>query len=127
MSNGPLNGPAPPGANWVDLVSRTIAQVGFPAVVAGVLLWFLLNKFQGNMDMITSRMEHNANAVEDFVTQLKGQTDELKIQTKELQLQTGIMSKEVESLYKVAEDAEALVNLRRSEMEMLRLQGKGPQ
>jgi len=55
--------PPPPGT-WVDIASRAIVQVGFPVVVAGVLLWFLLTRFQHNMDAITTRMEANTAAMQ---------------------------------------------------------------
>jgi len=69
------------GSGWVDVASRAIVQVGFPVVVAGVLLWFLLTRFQDTLIDITTRMEKNANVVEAFTGELHVHTNELKEQT----------------------------------------------
>lgn len=95
-----------PGAGWVDIASRAIVQVGFPVVVAGVLLWFLLTRFQGNMEMITTRMQANTEAAYAFIDsqkslmyELQAQNAEMKIQTNELKAQTTAM----ERIQKLAE------------------------
>jgi hypothetical protein len=80
-----------PGAGWVDVASRAIVQVGFPVVVAGVLLWFLLTKFQDNMNTITSRMAANTQNVADLINTEKGTLAELQRQTIELQEQTATL------------------------------------
>src|SRR5262245_10773997 len=85
------------GGGWVDAASRVIVQVGFPTVVAGVLLWFLLTKFTDNMDAIADRMEANAKAVELFTTMQNDQLLEMKAHTKELREQTGMMKEWVAS------------------------------
>jgi len=119
MANGP---PSPqvviPGAGWVDVASRVVVQVGFPVVVAGVLLWYVLGSFQRNMDLITTRMERNADAVNGFVA-------ELRVQTTELKAQTGYLSEQGKVIGRIAEDASHLVELRRQERDDRRKQG-GP-
>jgi hypothetical protein len=99
-----------PGAGWVDVATRAITTVGFPVVVAGALLWFLLTRFQTNMDAITTRMEHNAGAVEAFTAQLEAQTTELKRQTQ-------FMDQESRWLAQMAADSARLVDMRRSELQ----------
>jgi hypothetical protein len=98
-----------PGAGWVDVATRAIATVGFPVVVAGALLWFLLTRFQTNMDAITTRMEHNAGAVEGFTAELHAQTVELKAQTQ-------FMDQESRLMAQIAADSARLVDMRRSEL-----------
>jgi hypothetical protein len=105
-----------PGAGWVDVASRAIVQVGFPVVVAGVLLWFLLTRFQENMDAITTRMEHNATVVEAFV-------EELQTQTVELRAQTGHLGEQGKLLQQIASDAAKLVEIQRDKLEHLRATG----
>ena len=85
--------PVPNGApgGWIDAASRVIVQVGFPTVVAGVLLWFLLTKFTDNMNDIAHRMEANAKAVEMFTVLQDNQLTEMKEHTKELRAQTEMM------------------------------------
>src|SRR5262252_909964 len=82
-----------PGAGWVDLLSRVIVQVGFPVVVAGVLLWFLLTRFQENMATITSRMAANTEAAGRLVDVEEAQMAELHAQTDELKAQTALMQR----------------------------------
>lgn len=66
---------------WVDVAARLVVQVGFPIVVAAVLLWFLLTRFQTNMDAITRRMEHNAEVVERLVDAMEAEVAEQQKQT----------------------------------------------
>jgi hypothetical protein len=98
-----------PGAGWIDVASRAVVQVGFPVVVAGVLLWFLLTRFQTNMDAITTRMEHNAGAVEGFTAELHAQTVELQAQTRFLEQETRLMGQ-------IQADAARIVEMRRAEL-----------
>src|SRR5262249_9365010 len=107
-----------PGAGWVDVASRAIVQVGFPVVVAGVLLWFVLGKFQTNMDTITSRMEKNADAVNAFVAQLKTQTTELETQTHQLGQQGQLIAE-------IADNAAKLVEIRQEELKLLQRRKPG--
>ena len=74
-------------------IAQVVAQVGFPVVVAGVLLWFLLTKFQDTMLTITARMEANTDAAEHLVAVQGDEMAELKAQTIELQRQTGLMQR----------------------------------
>src|SRR5215813_11373567 len=89
MANGP-GGPQVviPGAGWVDLASRVIVQVGFPVVVAGVLLWFLLTRFQENMSTIVARMAANTDAATRLVETQRAELVELQAQSGELRAQT---------------------------------------
>lgn len=80
MTQGPTP-PIVPGAGWVDTASRVVVQVGFPIVVAGVLLWYLLTKFQDNMDAITTRMEYNSQVVERLVEAMEAEVSEQQKQT----------------------------------------------
>ena len=109
-----------PGAGWVDVASRAVVQVGFPVVVAGWLLWFLLTRFQGNMDVITARMQANAAVIENFVEQLQAVMDEERAQTTELRQQTVELKAQSLTLSGIAKDAESLVALRRQELEWMR-------
>ncbi len=70
-----------PGAGWVDVLSRAIVQVGFPVVVAGVLLWFLLTRFQGNMDMIATRMAATTANAEKLISATSTELQEVQKQT----------------------------------------------
>jgi|SRR5262245_17354719 len=92
MANGPEAPTARgPVGGWIDTLSRVIVQVGFPTVVAGVLLWFLLTKFVDSMDAIADRMEANAKAVEMFTVMQNDQLSEMKKHTEELRAQTQMM------------------------------------
>jgi hypothetical protein len=104
----------------VDVASRVIVQVGFPVVVAAWLLWFLLTKFQANMDVITARMQANAQVIESFVEQLQAAMAEERAQTTELKTQTAELKAQSLTLHGIAKDAESLVGLRRQELEWMR-------
>ena len=109
-----------PGVPWVDTFSRLVVQVGFPVVVAAVLLWYLLTKFQANVDVITMRMQGNAEALLTFVNEMETQTSELKMQTQELKAQTGSMAEQSKLMHQIAKDSETLVGLRKQELEWMR-------
>jgi len=83
----------PPAAGWVDTVSRLVIQVGFPTVMAGVLLWWMLTRF----DTVIARMEHNAQMLDAFVAEMRAQTVEIKAQT--------------QAVTEIAKDSKALVDL----------------
>ena len=120
MPNGPPPTTVVPGAGWVDLLSRVIVQVGFPIVVAGVLLWFLLTRFQANMDAITTRMGQNAAAVESFVAELKSQTGELQAQSRFMADQGRLMAEQLAAIKKIEDDAHRLVDIRSEELRQLK-------
>ncbi len=82
-----------PGSGWVDVASRAIVQVGFPVVVAAVLLWFLLTRFQDNMNAITTRMSANTDAARVLVESQQAEMRELQGQTTELKAQTALMQR----------------------------------
>jgi len=92
MANG-TNGT---GIGWVDVASKAIVQVGFPVVVAGVLLWFMLTKFQSNILLISERMSNNAEMARMLVESEKQMLGELQRQTVELQAQTAVMKQFLE-------------------------------
>ena len=82
-------GPVP--GTWVDIASKAIIQVGFPTVMAGVLLWWLLTTFQKNMDIATTRIAANTDAItrlianeEAILRELQGSRQELATQTQYL-------------------------------------------
>jgi hypothetical protein len=99
-----------PGAGWVDVAARAVTTVGFPVVVAAALLWFVLTRFQSNMDLITTRMEKNATVLEAFTMELETQTVELRAQTHFLEEQSRLMGQ-------LAADASRLVDIRRGDVE----------
>jgi K+ transporter len=102
-----------PGAGWVDVASRVVVQVGFPVVVAGVLLWFVLGKFQDNMNTITARMERNAVSLEAF-------TGELETHTVELRQQTAYLAEQSKTIGRIADHAAKLVQIREEELNMMK-------
>jgi len=70
-----------PGAGWVDVATRVIIQVGFPIVVAAVLLWFMLGRFTEDIRYIAVRMEANAEVQSSQLQEMKEHTRELRDQT----------------------------------------------
>jgi len=76
---------------WISAASDVVVRVGFPTVVAGVLLWFLLTNFTQNMNSIAGRMEQNARAIESFAKMQDDQLTEMKSHTRELHEQTLMM------------------------------------
>ena len=92
MANG--NGPLNP-ASWVE-ASKAIMQLGFSVVVAGVLLWYLLFRFQHNLELITERMQGNAEMARLLVESERTTQAELHAQTVELQSQTALMKQFLE-------------------------------
>jgi hypothetical protein len=110
-------GPPPqvvvPGAGWVDVASRAIVQVGFPVVVAAVLLWFLLTRFQANMDAIVARMANNTQVVTTLIEQERGSFEELKRQSVDISEQTRL-------LRQIEDDAGKLTEVRAQELEIIR-------
>jgi len=82
-----------PGTGWVDVASRAIVQVGFPVVVAGVLLWFILTRFESTMNVITARMSANTDAAARLVDAQQAEMNELHAQTDELKAQTALMQR----------------------------------
>jgi cell division protein FtsB len=112
-------GPSPPpqvvvpGIGWVDVASRAIVQVGFPVVVAAVLLWYLLTRFQDNMTAITTRMAANTEAGRQLLEAQTAQLGELRAQTAELKAQTGLLHDEAKVMEELAADAARLVEMRR--------------
>jgi hypothetical protein len=112
--------------NWIDAASRLVVQVGFPVVVAGILLWFVLGKFQGNMNAITTRMETNAHAVERLCDSIEGQhselvaqTDLMRQQSAQLAMQTDHLRDQSKLMADIAKDAQTLVDIRNQELQLL--------
>jgi hypothetical protein len=80
-----------PGQGWVDVATRAITQVGFPVVIAGVLLWYLLGRFQTNIDLITQRMSDNTVVARQLVGSFSDELNELRVQTGEMRAQTAAL------------------------------------
>jgi hypothetical protein len=98
MTNG-TPAPAPTGVGWVDVFARAVTTVGFPVVVAALLLYWVLFRFEHQMEIITNRMEANAKGVAEMIGALKENSavqrqwatdnvSELRKQTEELGDQT---------------------------------------
>jgi len=85
-----------PATGGLAGIAQVIAQVGFPVVVAGVLLWFLLTRFQETMLTITGRMEANTVAAGRLLEVESATVGELRAQTAELQHQTALMQRFVD-------------------------------
>jgi len=76
---------------WASAASDIVVRVGFPVVVAAVLLWFLLTEFTKDMGQISLRMSENAVAIEKFTAMQNDQLTEMKAHTQELREQTAMM------------------------------------
>jgi len=98
---GPAPPPAPPSPaiGMVDIASRAIVQVGFPVFVAGVLLWWMLTRF----DAAITRLDHNAEVLDGFVREMQAQTIEIKAQT--------------QALAAIARDSKTLVHIHEKELQ----------
>jgi hypothetical protein len=83
---------------WVDTASKVIVQVGFPVVVAGVLLWFLLTKFQDNMNIITDRMSKNTEVAAELIKGEQKTFMEMEAQTRLLGQLVTLRKDELETL-----------------------------
>ena len=81
MANG--TPPAVPG--WVTTLSQLVTTVGFPVVVACALLWFLLTRFQTQMEAVTARLETATTNTQQFLIVSREQMQELEAQTKTLE------------------------------------------
>jgi hypothetical protein len=133
MANGPPQ-VVVPGQGWVDVASRVVVQVGFPVVVAAVLLWYLLTRFQENMNTITTRMAANTDVVTRLIiaedrtlAELEAQSGELHVQTAELKMQTAQLTSQGQVMAAIAKDAQTLVDIRAAELKLLeRLQHEHP-
>jgi len=119
MSQGPASGPPSgpvqvvvPGTGWVDVASRAIVQVGFPVVVAAVLLWFLLTRFQDTMEHITVRMAANTEAASRLV-------DAASLEFAEIQRQSGELARQTALLQQIADDGKRITEVRTRELEEL--------
>ena len=122
----PLGAPGS-AAGWVDVAGRTITQVGFPVVVAGLLLWFLLTRFQEGLQAITARMAANTEAAGRLVEAERGQLVESQRQTEELERQTQYLSDQGRIMAEIAKDAQTLVDIRTQEVTLLKqLEAKKP-
>lgn len=82
---GPPLQAAPPVPGWIQAASQLVTTVGFPVVVAAALLWFLLTRFQTNMEAITTRLEISATNAQQFLMISREQIAELERQTKTLE------------------------------------------
>jgi len=80
------------GLGWIETVSKLITQVGFPIVVAGFLLWWVMFRFENSLDTIAYRLEHNADVAAQLVQAsadanklMASEIDELRRQTTALE------------------------------------------
>ena len=128
MANGQPPQIVVPGAGWVDVASRAITQVGFPVVIAGVLLWFVLGKFQVNMELITARMQANTEAAARLVNASTSEFEELKKQTEQMREQTRLLGEHASALQQLNDKAGKLVELRSQELQeyLQRVQRRAP-
>jgi hypothetical protein len=67
-----------PGQGWIDLASRVIVTVGFPVVVAGILLWFVLGQFTNDLHRIALGMDQQLSEAKEHTAALREQTVLLK-------------------------------------------------
>jgi hypothetical protein len=83
MSNGaPIGQPG----GWLDQAARLVTQVGFPVVAAGVLLWFLLFRFEQGLARIGVQLETTSERAAKFAELQEIQLGEMKRQTAALEL-----------------------------------------
>jgi hypothetical protein len=108
----PTSGPGPT-VGWVDALSRVVVQVGFPVVVAGVLLWFLLTRFESTMTTITERMQRNMEVAGQLAGAITAQTPELQRQSYELGKQTEELRAQTALLQRLATAADEMLALGR--------------
>jgi hypothetical protein len=96
-------------------------------VVAGLLLWFLLTRFQEGLQAITARMAANTEAAGRLVEAERGQLVESQRQTEELERQTQYLSDQGRIMGEIAKDAQTLVDIRAQELTLLKqLEAKKP-
>jgi len=105
-----------PGAGWVDVFSRVVVQVGFPVVVAGVLLWFLLTRFESTMDTITDRMQKNMETASQLAAAITAQLPELQRQSYELGKQSEELRQQTALMQRIATDVGESLALRRKQL-----------
>jgi len=88
------------------MASRVIVQVGFPVVVAGVLLWYLLFKFTGNVEVITARMAANTDMAAKLVAFQEKMVAAQENEFLELHKQTVVLQEMSERMNKLVASAE---------------------
>jgi len=74
--------------SWVETASKVVTQVGFPVVVAGLLLWWVLFRFETSINNIADRLSQNAASVAVFTEVNKEQTRLMAAELDELRKQT---------------------------------------
>jgi hypothetical protein len=80
-----MNGPGA-ATSWVDQAGRLVTQVGFPVVAAGVLLWFILFRFEEGLARVGVQLETTAERASKFAELQEIQLGEMKRQTAALEL-----------------------------------------
>jgi len=80
-----------PGTGWVTVASQAITAVGFPVVVAGFLLWYVVFKFGTTIEVIGHQMQANADLAANLIQTEQTTLSELQKQTAELHEQTQLM------------------------------------
>lgn len=63
MTTGPQSPSSPPLPGWLGSAVQVTTQLGFPAVVAGVLLWFVLTRVGGTLEIIQKQEEDRTRMV----------------------------------------------------------------
>jgi hypothetical protein len=116
------------GANGtLPVIAKVVTQLGFPVVIAGVLLWWVLTKFEGQMHAIVQQMTHNAAAAQHLVDMSTREFDELRQQSAEMKQQTATLHDHLSVLAQINDHEERLVELRTRELEeYLKRQPLGP-
>lgn len=83
MANGlPLPGPT----GWIDQAARLVTTVGFPVVTAGILLWFILFRFEEGLARVGVQLATTSERAEKFVDLQEIQLGEMKRQTAAVEL-----------------------------------------
>ena len=101
---------SPPGVPaWLQPMAQLITTLGVPTVFAVVLLWFVLGKFEGNMDAITTRMADNTQTARALI-------DSFRTELVELQAQTAELRKQSDMLHDIADRSTRLLELRQQEL-----------
>jgi len=80
-----------PGTGWVTVASQAITAVGFPVVVAGFLLWYVVFKFGTTIEVIGRQMQANADLAGKLIQTEQLTLVELQKQTQELHEQTQLI------------------------------------
>jgi hypothetical protein len=56
---------------------KVFSQFGFPAIVAGMLLWFVTTRLNGKLDALVQRMEEHSRATWELKAAIERLIDRL--------------------------------------------------